>query len=154
MYYLHMGRGSRVTKDLYVSRSQGKITPGRLDDTAREAYSCGLCAYLALAFNKKLDAPIWAIVHSDQDPDGEYRPEDIPEHFGVEIDGEIVDINGAQSFEFWEAANDGYAVHITAEEVRAWQRNHENNKWSRSKSWEENLLLAETFVPALMAGLE
>ena len=89
-----MGRGSRVIKDLGSLRRE-RITPGRLDDAAKEAYSFGLCAYLALAFNKRLNAPIWAIVSSEQYPDGEYNPDDIPEHFGVEINGKIIDINGS-----------------------------------------------------------
>ena len=52
--------------------------------------------------------------------------------------------------QFWEAANDGYAVSMTAAEVREWQRTHENNTWSKARSWEENLRLAETCTDPLL----
>lgn len=152
-----MGRGQRRVSSIRKRASNlkhisGELIPGQVDDVAREVYTQGQCAYLALALNQQSKAPIWAIVDTQEDPEEIYDPEGSPPvHFGVEINDQILDINGAQDFDFWESAHGGYAVPVERSDVLEWQKTHElENQWAIEKSFEEQINLAKTFIPGLL----
>jgi hypothetical protein len=170
-----MGRsgGRKIAKSTMKTRTSLKsslnwelidgrqLTPGVIDQDAEDAYSYGQCAYLALAISEHTSGQIWAIVGPDYDDDGNEVPpsenydskinDSLPDHFGVEVDGEIVDINGYQNFDEWEERHGGYAVAITKEDVLKWQREHQRKgQWAREKSDQEQLDMAKTFVDPVL----
>lgn len=158
------GRGLTIGDEKIYGDAK-EITPGELNELAKEAYTCGQCAYLALALHESTGGTLYAVVNPDWDDDGEEIPPDsiwdekmgqfdeahIPNHFGVEVNGMIVDIEGYHDFDEWGNQWEGYAVEVTPEQVYEWQKYYEaKGQWLEEKSHEEQMELARSFVDPVM----
>lgn len=146
------------------------LVPGKLDRAAKEVYSYGQCAYLALAIYERTGGQIWAIIRPDGHlgEEGQARPKKIfdsvrgdfyehliPDHFGVEVDKKILDIHGSKTKEQWENRHNGCAVTVTPLEMRIWQKNHQRTMVWMDKEVssfnEDSLRLARVFADTLLA---
>ncbi|MFB6505552.1 hypothetical protein ACFC07_22325 [Streptomyces sp. NPDC056099] len=131
-----------------------EVTPGRLDDTAREALTSGQCHAFALALNEVTGWPTTALLTSDCSGEDSMctgvDEDECPCRIGHVVvtrpDGAHVDITGAHTPGTVPDCEDAPALAMTAEH---WQAIRSTPTWR-----DADMPLARTFVRPLLAELD
>ena len=112
-----MGKGnSPAASAMSLAGANGlsfAVTPGLLDEAAKEAYLRGQCAALAVALSEQLEGRIIAIGYDDSQEDRQqWEQKPIWGHLGLLLpDGSVLDVEGSspdldtwmERHRFWEA---------------------------------------------------
>ncbi|WP_433860224.1 hypothetical protein [Streptomyces kronopolitis] len=131
-----------------------EVTPGRLDDAAREAFTTGQCHALALALHEVTGWPTTALLTSDcfgndsmcTGVDEDECPCRIGHVVVTRPDGAHVDITGAHTPGTVPDCEDAPAIVMTEEH---WQAIRSRPTWR-----DADMPLAHTFVRPLLAELD